>query len=59
MLQILGDVPPAGTRDGAVLPKASTPAEFDAVGDAWQFNSQVRTVFVKFGHSGGITTVRL
>jgi alpha-D-xyloside xylohydrolase len=59
MLQILGDAPPVVKRDDIVLPKASTPAEFNAAGDAWRFDPQVRIIFVKFGHLGGTTTVRL
>lgn len=59
ILQIPGDAPSVIKRDGIVLPRASTPAEFNAEGDAWRFDPQARIVFVKFSHLGGTTTVSL
>jgi alpha-D-xyloside xylohydrolase len=59
-LQVHADASPASvTRNGAPMANESTKAAFDAAPEAWRFDAQGRAVFVKFGQSAGVTTVRM
>ena len=59
MMQILVGEPAKVLRDGAILPKFTTLAQFDAVDTGWRFDPQAKLVFVKFPHVGGTTKVDL
>jgi hypothetical protein len=58
VLQILGDEPASIARDGVVLSKAATAAQFDAADVAWRADTQMRLIFIKFPHGGGSTTIQ-
>ena len=52
--------PPASViRDGAALPQVSAKAAFDAASEAWRADALTHMLFVKFGHPGGSSTIRL
>jgi alpha-D-xyloside xylohydrolase len=57
-LQVLGDEPDSIMRDGLVLTKFATPADFDASEIGWRTDKQVRVFFIKFLHTGGTTTIK-
>ncbi len=59
MLQLLTDEPAAVVHDGKDIAKFATPAELDAADTGWRADAQVRLVFVKFQHAGGVTKVNL
>jgi hypothetical protein len=44
-------------RDGLVLTKFATPADFDASEIGWRTDKQARVFFIKFLHTGGTTTI--
>lgn len=57
VLQIFGDEPVAMMRDGVVLSKLATVAEFEAADTGWRADPHARFTFVKFQHRGGTTNV--
>ena len=59
VLQLLVLEPVTVIRDGAILPKLATPAQFDAADTGWQADAHARLVLIKFQHAGGTTTVNL
>jgi alpha-D-xyloside xylohydrolase len=59
MMKIIVGEPARVLRDGAVLPKFTTLAQFDAVDTGWRFDPQAKLVFVKFPHLGGTSKVDL
>jgi alpha-D-xyloside xylohydrolase len=59
MLQIRTNAPLSVARDGVPLTQAMSQAAFDAAPNAWRTDTQNQTVFVKFDHGGGTTTIQL
>jgi alpha-D-xyloside xylohydrolase len=57
MLQILHSEPVKVMRDGATIPKFTTPSQLGAVDIGWRFDAQANLIFVKFPHLGGISKV--
>jgi len=57
-LQVLGNEPVVITRDGLVLTKFATAAEFDAAETGWRTDEQAQVFFIKFLHRGGTTTIK-
>jgi hypothetical protein len=59
VLQLFGDEPGAVMRDGAVLTRLVTSAQFDAAETGWRTDTQARFILIKFQHGGGTTKVNL
>jgi hypothetical protein len=59
VLKLFGDAPVAVMRDGAVLTRLATSAQFDAVETGWRVDTQTRFILIKFQHAGGTTKVNL
>jgi hypothetical protein len=60
MLEIQANTRPGSVvRDGAALAAVDTVAALAAAASGWRFDAPSRSVFVKFGHAGGTTSIRL
>ena len=57
VLQIFAEEPAAISRDGVVVSKLATLAEFESSDTGWRADPQSRFIFVKFQHLGGTTKV--
>jgi len=55
LLRILHARPTTVRRDGSALTEATSSTAFDAANAAWQFDTNLGFVLVKFPHPGGIT----
>jgi alpha-D-xyloside xylohydrolase len=59
LLRALVGEPAAVTRDGAAVPRLTTPGQFDAALTGWRADAQAGLVFIKFQHAGGVTRIEL
>jgi hypothetical protein len=60
MLEVHADAQPASVvRDGAALAVLESATALDAAPSGWRFDPQSRSVFVKFEHGGGTSSIRL